>query len=809
MLRSDGSPESAHPILQAYLERDPHFIQRFRSWATDMQFEAEQKAVILSNFSEIITNFPLGNVAENIEETIACCQTALKVLNRDANSELWAEIQNLLGIAYGQRIKGDKAENLEVAIDAFEKALQVVTREDEDSPEGWGKIQNNLGLAYRDRIWGDKAENLERAIAAHQAALQVRTRDVCPKLWAMTQMNLAVDYLHRIEGDRAENQELALAANKAALEVYTLQEFPRDWAGVQMNLGNAYLFRIRGEKSENLDQAIAAFQAALQVYTRNAFPENWAMAQMHLGNVSQERGQIVEALTYYRAALEISTPTAYPELCFKAGQNMGNTAFRAELWAEAIEAYALAIEAVETSRTWVASESRRQEIMEKAIPVYRNMVQACINTGKLDKAFEYVERSRCKRLVDLMASNDLYSGGEIPPDVRELLQQFDSLQQQIDRQRFQNDAGSNRELMGMATGTLSRAALKARNDSIAALEAQKLQIWEQIRRLDPVLAGEIKVDAPNLLAIQQLISQPTTAILSFYTAESHTYIFVVRQNQIAAQICPGQGSKVLPAWIRENWLLPYLAGEGETKAEKADRQQQWRTGMSPFFAELSDRLQLNKLIAEHLAGIEELIIVPHHLLHLIPFAALPVPPSPTSDSELGASAKYLGDKFLIRYTPSCQILQFCANRGEVEGQLSALEYGTVEDAEDNLPCAGFEGEQIAQLCGIPESRRLKGKTQATRDNYRRLAEQVQVLHSCHHAQSRLDNPLESVLRLGDGSITLGQLMTPAWRLPALSDVFLSCCETGLGVPPLTEDILTLSTGLCRCPQCGQHTLGSG
>ncbi len=114
-----------------------------------------------------------------------------------------------------------------------------------------------------------------------------------------------------------------------------------------------------------------------------------------------------------------------------------------------------------------------------------------------------------------MASNDLYSGGEIPPKVKELLQQFDSLQQQIDRQRFQNDAGSNRELMGMAT--LSRAALKARNDTIAALEAQKLQIWEQIRSLDPVLAGEIKVDAPNLLAIQKLICQPTTAILSLYT----------------------------------------------------------------------------------------------------------------------------------------------------------------------------------------------------------------------------------------------------------------------------------------------------
>lgn len=36
-------------------------------------------------------------------------------------------------------------------------------------------------------------------------------------------------------------------------------------------------------------------------------------------------------------------------------------------------------------------------------------------------------------------------------------------------------------------------------------------------------------------------------------------------------------------------------------------------------------------------------------------------------------------------------------------------------------------------------------------------------------------------------------MTPAWRLPQLSDVFLSCCETGLGVSDITGDILTFST----------------
>ncbi|NEP83479.1 MAG: CHAT domain-containing protein, partial [Okeania sp. SIO3B3] len=179
----------------------------------------------------------------------------------------------------------------------------------------------------------------------------------------------------------------------------------------------------------------------------------------------------------------------------------------------------------------------------------------------------------------------------------------------------------------------------------------------------------------------------------------------------------------------------------------------------------------------------------------------------TFSQTLDATSLRLGDKFLIRYAPSCQILEFCHERGEVE--TTTWQYGIVENAEDNLPFAGFEGEQISQLFNIPETNRLRGKTQATRSNYQQLANTVQLLHSCHHAESRLDNQLESVLKLSDGNITLGQLMSPGWRLPNLSDVFLSCCETGLGTPQITDDILTLATGfLCAGARSVINTLWS-
>ena len=40
-------------------------------------------------------------------------------------------------------------------------------------------------------------------------------------------------------------------------------------------------------------------------------------------------------------------------------------------------------------------------------------------------------------------------------------------------------------------------------------------------------------------------------------------------------------------------------------------------------------------------------------------------------------------------------------------------------------------------------------------------------------------------------------MSPGWRIPHLTDVFLSCCETNLGVSQLSDEPLTLATGfLC-------------
>jgi CHAT domain-containing protein len=353
------------------------------------------------------------------------------------------------------------------------------------------------------------------------------------------------------------------------------------------------------------------------------------------------------------------------------------------------------------------------------------------------------------------------------------------------------------------------------------------------------LAGEIEVDAPDFATIQQLIDNSQTAILSFYTTSQNTHIFILfKDKPPQLHTCLGQSSETLQKWIYENWLQPYqrckdiplkiaetqseikeipnqtqekpeLLAKLEQLQEELQKlreelvklQDEWRSKIIPSsLNELSQRLKLNDLINEHLEGIQELIIIPHLFLHQIPFAALPVTRGIECDREIDALGETLCDRFDLRHIPSCQILQFCQERLDTtQPDLSKgeVKIGTVEDADGTLPGANLEGEKIARLFNIPRDRRLRGHTQATVSNYRQLAKQVNLLHSSHHAQSRLDSPLESTLVLGDGTITLGELLTPGWRLRNLRDVFLSCCETNLGITQNADDIFTLATGfLC-------------
>ena len=124
-------------------------------------------------------------------------------------------------------------------------------------------------VAYQDRIRGDRADNLERAIARRQQALETKST---PENGAVIQHNLGLAYVRRIRGDRAVNIERAIEYLRRVLEVRTRDDMPADWAQTQIGLGEAYRDRLPGTSRGEHGRSHQVLRRCHSSTTRRSLP---------------------------------------------------------------------------------------------------------------------------------------------------------------------------------------------------------------------------------------------------------------------------------------------------------------------------------------------------------------------------------------------------------------------------------------------------------------------------------------------------------------------------------------------------------
>ncbi|NES97886.1 MAG: CHAT domain-containing protein [Desertifilum sp. SIO1I2] len=769
-------------------------------------------AMIQNNLANVYSERIRGDRAENLELAIAFYQNALQVRTRKAFPKDWAGTQHNLALTYSKRIRGDRAQNLEEAIAFYQQVLQeVYTRE--AFPEQWALTQNNLANAYRDRIRGDRAQNLEEAIAFYQQVLQeVFTREAFPEDWAMTQINLANAYRNPIRGDRAENLELAIAFYQQVLqEVYTREAFPEQWALTQNNLANAYRDRIQGERAENLEQAIAAYQLALQVSTREAFPEQWALTQNNLANAYSDRirgeraENLEQAIQCYRQALEIYTPSNFPLNCLTTARNLGHLFFDQKRWQESITTYKTAIEAVELSRSWATTDQRRAEILENARDVYGNITLACIELQDYAQALEYVERSKARNLVELLATRDLYPKGDIPPHVLEeldrLRRDIETEQQRQALQQSQNNLSQN--------STLDSLSARQAPSRLPALQQQLTELIDRdITPIDPEFRLTQTVEPITYSEIKQLLSAPDTAIIEWYITAEKILAFIITpptdldpEGKITIwQSTPEERQKFL------DWAIAYLSDYNFNKPH-------WRKQLAPRLQELANLLHISEILPKNC---RRLVLIPHWFLHLFPLHALPFS---SPGEETSTKSTCLLDHFPdgIQYAPSCQLLQQAQQRKREQfDRLIAIQNPT-----QNLSFTDLEVDAIEQLFSPPRNvlkHELATKAALSQDSSNSLASGHCAHFSCH-GYFNFQNPLLSALLLANCYITPappepeplrhlpladGQTIDLAECL-TLADIFsldlrqcrlvtLSACETGFTDFKASSEYIGLPSG---------------
>ncbi len=167
-----------------------------------------------------------------------------------------------------------------------------------------------------------------------------------------------------------------------------------------------------------------------------------------------------------------------------------------------------------------------------------------------------------------------------------------------------------------------------------------------------------------------------------------------------------------------------------------------------------------------------LVIVPHGILHYLPFHAL-------HDGK-----DFLIDTNTVSYAPSAAVYALTHARGE-RTEAGSLVLG-VPDAQ--APLIQAEVEAVHEVLGDSELHLGNSVNHAL---LFRLAPKSRLIHIATHGSFRPDNPMFSGIRLGDGYLYLYELYQMRLRADLLT---LSGCATGLNVIAAGDELLGLIRG---------------
>ncbi|MEA3340519.1 MAG: CHAT domain-containing tetratricopeptide repeat protein, partial [Chloroflexota bacterium] len=732
-----------------------------------------------------------GDRADNIERAIHHYNQALEIRTRQAFPKGWAATQNNLGEAYRNRIRGERAENIERAIHHYSQTLEVRTRQ--AFPAAWAMTQNNIALAYADRIRGDRAKNIERAIHHYTLALEIYTRQADTERWAAIQNNLAIAYRDHIRGDQAENIERAIHHYSLTLEIYTRQANPERWAATQNNLANAYYSRIRGDQAENVERAIHHYTLALEVQSRQTFPADWAQTMNNLATVYSDRirgnraENVERAIHHYTHALKVYTRQAFPDEHRITQRNLASLCFGENRWAEAIAAYRGALSASDLLyRAAATPEARRAELREiRNLPARLAYALSQITTpsgdgAQLRDAVLTLEQNRARWLSEALSLRRERPGGV--PD--EIWRAFVSHREQIGQ--FQAEARLPEKTPGkrdfLTLTAELRAAYTALNESV-----------DDIHRHAPDF-----MPTPTFYQIQAAVT-PGQPLIYFAVSPAETVALVVTPQAIHPIHCDLTEDE-----LREHIQDPddgpelggYLSAYAAWRQSPRDpaTRKVWHTALDDTAHWLWDALMGPVVRTLTDLDITRATLIPSGWLAFLPLHA--------AWTETNGKCHYALDRITFSYAPSARAL---AHARTAAAATSGTRLFAVDNPDDSLEFSQQEVDEVARhFSGEDQEPFIVRRDWATRNTALHALPECDVYHFACHGSNARNAPLESALWLyGDLEplpLTVRDLLEQRGTQARLA--FLSACETGLVGADLPDEVVGLASGFLQAGAAG-------
>jgi CHAT domain-containing protein len=300
---------------------------------------------------------------------------------------------------------------------------------------------------------------------------------------------------------------------------------------------------------------------------------------------------------------------------------------------------------------------------------------------------------------------------------------------------------------------------------VRTLERQMTGSLEEVGRTDQEFSALQSGRAASLDDIRATLP-PETTLLEYYQARGRYYVCVVTRDALdVVALAPAAHVRRLLRLLQFQ-ISKFRLGPAYVDAFAS----QFRAAAEGHLQELHTALIAP--IRDGLHG-KHLVVVPHDVLHGLPFHAL-------YDGE-----RFLIDEFTVAHVPSASVYRLCRTK-PVSASGGALVMG-LPDAQ--MP---FIAEEIAAVASVLSGARVFLGDEATAERLRTYGPESRFVHIATHGRFRRDNPMFSSIRLGDGPVGVYDLYQ--LRLSA-ELVTLSGCSTGRSAVVGGDELLGLVRGL--------------